>query len=100
MCIRDSQQGANITSGAMKLWLLVVNGVTLWNMGKNVFHMVFGWDKKKWEYFRNFLINAGIFWGLNFIDPEKALWKLKETRGWVTGQEGNTTCLLYTSRCV
>lgn len=86
-----NQQGANITSGAMKLWLLVVNGVTLWNMGKNVFHMVFGWDKKKWEYFRNFLINAGIFWGLNFIDPEKALWKLKETRGWVTGQEGSST---------
>ncbi|AKH32623.1 hypothetical protein XF24_00265 [candidate division SR1 bacterium Aalborg_AAW-1] len=86
-----NQQGANITSGAMKLGLLVVNGVTLWNMGKNVFHMVFGGDKKKGEYFRNFLINAGIFGGLNFIDPEKALGKLKETRGWVTGQEGNTT---------
>ena len=86
-----NQQGANITSGAMKLWLLVVNGVTLWNMGKNVFHMVFGWDKKKWEYFRNFLINAGIFWGLNFIDPEKALWKLKETWNWVNGKEWSDT---------
>lgn len=60
-------------------------------MGKSVFHMVFGWGKGRGKEFQKFFINAIIFGWLNFIDPEKALWKLNETRNWVSWNESGST---------
>ena len=81
-------QWANIVSWAAKLGLLVVNGVTLWNMGKSVFGMIFWKEgKTRGQLFQKFLINAGIFTGLNFIDPDKAIAKVKDTRSWMSGKE-------------
>lgn len=71
---------------AMKVWLLVANGVMLRNMGKNLFNLVFK-GKDKWKYFSKFLTNAGFFTALNYVDPDKALSSLKDTRARITGKE-------------
>lgn len=85
-------KGTRVITGAAKLGLLVVNWVTLWNMGKNLFGMVFGKEwKTRGQLFGNFLLNAGIFTGLNFVDPDKAKAALGDTRAWVSGKEtGNS----------
>lgn len=84
-------KGTRVITGAAKLWLLVANGVMLWNMGKGIWEAIFPWaDWSRSKAFQKILLNGALFAGLNYVDPDKVLWKGKELRGWISWNESGS----------